>query len=48
MTTIAVLGSGMAGWGAGVAERYVRFVFSAEPVERLATLGERLARTGLV
>ena len=31
-----------AGWGADVAARYVRFVFSAEPVARLATLGERL------
>ena len=30
-----------------VAARYVRFVFSAEPVARLATLGERLARTSL-
>ena len=33
----------MTGWGADVAARYVRFVFSAEPVARLATLGERLA-----
>ena len=33
----------MTGWGADVAARYVRFVFSAEPVERLAELGERLA-----
>jgi hypothetical protein len=31
-----------------VAARHVRLVFSAEPVERLATLGERLGRTGLV
>ena len=33
----------MAGWGGDVAARYVRFVFRAEPVARLATLGERLA-----
>jgi aspartate/methionine/tyrosine aminotransferase len=37
-----VAATGMRGWGAAVAERYVRFVFSAEPVERLASLGERL------
>jgi hypothetical protein len=33
----------MRGWGDEVAERYVRFVFSAEPVERLAEIPERLA-----
>jgi hypothetical protein len=33
----------MRGWGAEVAERYVRFVYSAEPAERLATIPERLA-----
>ena len=32
----------MRGWGGEVADRYVRFVFSNEPVERLALLGERL------
>jgi aspartate/methionine/tyrosine aminotransferase len=32
----------MRGWGGEVAERHVRFVFSNEPVERLATLGERV------
>jgi aspartate/methionine/tyrosine aminotransferase len=32
----------MRGWGAHVADRHVRFVFSNEPVERLAKLGERL------
>jgi N-succinyldiaminopimelate aminotransferase len=32
----------MRGWGGDVADRHVRFVFSNEPVERLATLGERL------
>jgi aspartate/methionine/tyrosine aminotransferase len=39
----AIAATGMVGWGGPVAERYVRFVFSAEPVERLATLPERLA-----
>jgi aspartate/methionine/tyrosine aminotransferase len=34
----------MRGWGGPVAERHVRFVFSNEPVERLATLGERVRR----
>ena len=42
----AMLGAGVAatpmtGWGAAVAARHVRFVFSAEPVERLATLRAR-------
>lgn len=32
----------MRGWGGPVADRHVRFVFSNEPVERLALLGERL------
>jgi aspartate/methionine/tyrosine aminotransferase len=32
----------MRGWGGEVADRYVRFVFSREPVERLALLGERV------
>jgi aspartate/methionine/tyrosine aminotransferase len=32
----------MRGWGGDVADRYVRFVFSNEPVERLALLGERV------
>jgi aspartate/methionine/tyrosine aminotransferase len=36
----------MRGWGADVADRYLRFVYSREPVERLATLGER-ARAAL-
>ena len=34
------------GWGGEVAERYLRFVFSNEPVERIALLGER-ARAAL-
>jgi len=32
----------MGGWGGDVAARYIRFVFSNEPVERLATLGVRI------
>jgi aspartate/methionine/tyrosine aminotransferase len=32
----------MTGWGGDVAARQLRFVFSREPVERLALLGERL------
>jgi aspartate/methionine/tyrosine aminotransferase len=36
----------MPGWGGEVAARHVRFVFSNEPVERLALLGTR-ARTAL-
>lgn len=37
----------MTGWGENVAARYVRFVFSAEPVERLETIPERVAGTKL-
>jgi aspartate/methionine/tyrosine aminotransferase len=44
----AVAATPMTGWGAEVAARYVRFVFSAEPVDRLATLPERLAAAGLL
>jgi aspartate/methionine/tyrosine aminotransferase len=32
----------MRGWGGEVADRHIRFVFSNEPVERLATLGARV------
>jgi aspartate/methionine/tyrosine aminotransferase len=32
----------MRGWGGSIADRHVRFVFSNEPVERLALLGERV------
>jgi aspartate/methionine/tyrosine aminotransferase len=32
----------MRGWGGEVADRHVRFVFSKEPVERLALLGDRV------
>jgi aspartate/methionine/tyrosine aminotransferase len=34
----------MIGWGGEVADRHVRLVFSNEPVERLALLGERIRR----
>jgi aspartate/methionine/tyrosine aminotransferase len=44
MLEAGVAATPMTGWGADVAARYVRFVFSAEPVERLATLSDRLAR----
>jgi N-succinyldiaminopimelate aminotransferase len=39
----AIAATPMTGWGDEVAARHVRFVFSAEPVERLGTLPERLA-----
>jgi aspartate/methionine/tyrosine aminotransferase len=32
----------MRGWGGEIADRHVRFVFSREPVDRLALLGERV------
>ena len=34
----------MRGWGGEIANRNVRFVFSNEPVPRLAMLGERVRR----
>jgi N-succinyldiaminopimelate aminotransferase len=34
----------MRGWGGPVADRHVRFVFSNEPVDRLALLGDRVRR----
>jgi aspartate/methionine/tyrosine aminotransferase len=43
----AIAATGMTGWGDQVAGRHVRFVFSAEPLERLRTLPERLAGTEL-
>jgi aspartate/methionine/tyrosine aminotransferase len=42
-----IAATGMRGWGGDVAERYVRFVFSAEPVERLQEIPERVAGTKL-
>jgi aspartate/methionine/tyrosine aminotransferase len=35
----------MRDWGAAYGDRFVRLVFSNEPVQRLATLGERVQRT---
>jgi aspartate/methionine/tyrosine aminotransferase len=34
----------MRGWGGEIADRHVRFVFSNEPVERIALLGDRVRR----
>jgi aspartate/methionine/tyrosine aminotransferase len=42
-----IAATGMRGWGDAVASRYVRFVFSAEPVERLGEIPERFAGTPL-
>ena len=39
----SIAATGMRGWGGEVAARHVRFVFSAEPVDRLETIPERLA-----
>jgi aspartate/methionine/tyrosine aminotransferase len=38
----------MTGWGAEIAARHLRFVFSAEPVERLRELSERAEAAGLI
>jgi aspartate/methionine/tyrosine aminotransferase len=46
LTDAAVAATPMTGWGGDVADRHLRFVFSAEPVERLATLAERVAPLG--
>jgi aspartate/methionine/tyrosine aminotransferase len=43
----AVAATAMTGWGDAVAGRHIRFVFSAEPVDALRTLPERLAAAGL-
>jgi aspartate/methionine/tyrosine aminotransferase len=42
-----IAATAMTGWGDEVAVRYVRFVFSAEPVERLETIPDRVAGTKL-
>jgi aspartate/methionine/tyrosine aminotransferase len=42
-----IAATGMRGWGGEIAERYIRFVFSAEPVERLQEIPERVAHTKL-
>src|SRR5207302_10178936 len=41
----AIAATGMVGWGDAVASRYVRWVFSAEPQARLATIPDRVAGT---
>jgi aspartate/methionine/tyrosine aminotransferase len=43
----SIAATAMTGWGADVAARYVRFVFSAEPVARLQSLAERVKGTRL-
>ncbi len=43
----AIAATGMVGWGDEIASRYVRWVFSAEPRDRLATIPDRLAGTTL-
>ena len=43
----AIAATAMVGWGGPVAEKYVRFVYSAEPVEQLETIPERLVATKL-
>jgi N-succinyldiaminopimelate aminotransferase len=47
LTESSVAATAMNGWGDEVASRYVRFVFSAEPVERLQSLAERTRGTRL-
>ena len=42
-----IAATAMTGWGDEVAARYVRFVFSAEPVGRLETIPDRVAGTKL-
>jgi N-succinyldiaminopimelate aminotransferase len=43
----AIAATAMVGWGGPVAEKFVRFVYSAEPVEQLETIPKRLAATRL-
>jgi aspartate/methionine/tyrosine aminotransferase len=43
----SIAATSMTGWGDEVASRYVRWVFSAEPPERLATIPARLQGTKL-
>ncbi|HEX5467718.1 MAG TPA: pyridoxal phosphate-dependent aminotransferase [Gaiellaceae bacterium] len=42
-----IAATAMTGWGDEIAGRHVRFVFSAEPVERLETIPDRMAGTKL-
>jgi aspartate/methionine/tyrosine aminotransferase len=44
----AIAATPMTGWGDEVAARHVRFVFSAEPLDRLSTFAERLTAAGLL
>jgi N-succinyldiaminopimelate aminotransferase len=44
----SIAATGMRGWGADVAERHVRFVFSAEPLERLRGIPKRLEKSSLL
>jgi aspartate/methionine/tyrosine aminotransferase len=43
----AIAATPMTGWGGEVADRHVRLVFSAEPLDRLRTIPERFAGTRL-
>src|SRR4051812_43218216 len=43
----AIAATPMLGWGGEVADRHVRLVFSAEPLDRLRTIPERFAGTRL-
>ena len=43
----AIAATPMTGWGGEVADRHVRLVFSAEPVERLETIPARISGTRL-
>ncbi|HWK27333.1 MAG TPA: pyridoxal phosphate-dependent aminotransferase [Solirubrobacter sp.] len=47
MLAAGVAATPMTGWGGEAAARHVRFVFSAEPVERLMSLSSRLGATRL-
>ena len=42
-----IAATAMTGWGDEIAARYVRFVFSAEPVDRLETIPDRVDGTKL-
>lgn len=44
----SVAATPMTGWGAGIAARFIRFVYSAEPVKALETLAERLQDSRLL
>jgi N-succinyldiaminopimelate aminotransferase len=43
----AIAATPMLGWGGAVADRHVRLVYSAEPLDRLRTIPERFAGTRL-